>query len=132
MRRDSFFKYLTFWTGGTGRSSSDPRPRPPSCSRSSISFTPQQLDRLYEDLTPDLAEISPERSSLRHDEGAKRGDRQARFLCTVDRAIAEIARSRKRGMGFPLRTSLNRYRRPSEAARDPRYRTRSGPRRRPA
>jgi hypothetical protein len=129
MRRHSLLKYLAFWTGEIGRPSAAPGPA--SSARPSVCFTPQQLDRLYEDLAPGLPEIPPERSSVWHDEGADMVRRQARFLCTVDRAIAEIATSRKRSLGFPLRTSLTRHRRPSEAA-DPRRRTRTGPRRRPA
>lgn len=50
MRRHSLLKYLGFWTEGARHSSSARSPRPTSPARPAVSFTPEQLDQLYEDL----------------------------------------------------------------------------------
>jgi hypothetical protein len=60
-----------------------------------VRFTPEELDRLFEMVTPELDDDRTNRTT-RDEELASSGGRQELFLHTVDRAIAEIAGPRGR------------------------------------
>ena len=115
MSRPSFFQYLAIWTGGTRRSSAAPRPGS-SSARPSVRFTPDQLDRLatsHARASPTIpfgAILVLARRRRRH--GRPPGPVPAHGRPRDRRDHQEPQRS----MGFPLRTSLTRYRRLSEAA----------------
>jgi hypothetical protein len=67
---------------------------------SQASFTPEELDRLFEMVAPELDDDRTDRTT-RDEEFASSEGRQEVFLHTVDRAIAEIAapRGRRRRAG---------------------------------
>ena len=112
MRRNSFFRYLAYWTEGAERSSAGRRPRPLCPGPTAVRFTPDQLDELSEILALCRDTTPVDRPSTWHDDDAASVDRQARFFRAVDRAIAEIATSRRRSKGFHALASFARYRRP--------------------
>ena len=132
MNRHSFFKYLAFWTGGKGGPSADRGPRTALRSQPAVRFTSEQLDQLHEILAPGRDDANRSHAPAWDDRDAGGPERQARFLRAVDRAIAEIATSRRRGKGFLPLATLTGNPRPPEGAGDRRGRSRTGPRRRPA
>ena len=132
MRRHSLFKYLAFWTGGKGRSSADRGPRAAIRSQPLVRFTSEQLDQLHEILAPGRDDANRSQAPAWDDREAGAPERQARFLRAVDRAISEIATSRRRDKGFLPLARLTANPRPPEGDGDRRGRSRTGPRRRPA